>query len=101
MCEKEFMNIEKASNLPHWLPHYTKKSKFKKSDVDSSKLRLDCNRMPGTEGQRSVKEQPCYPDVFTKMPVQPTEKKPGQLPEEQLKQFFEQVWIRYYSSYFP
>ena len=32
-----------------------------------------------------------YPKPFTEMPVQPTVKKPGQLTEDQLKQFFNEV----------
>ena len=32
-----------------------------------------------------------YPDVFTTMPPQPSEKKVGQLPPEKVKEFFEQV----------
>jgi hypothetical protein len=34
-----------------------------------------------------------FPDVFNvkAMPPQPQEKKPGQLPEEQIRKFFEEV----------
>ncbi|XP_060589466.1 uncharacterized protein LOC132744708 [Ruditapes philippinarum] len=35
----------------------------------------------------------CYPEPYTKIPPQPTEKKPGQLPLEQIKQFFEEGYI--------
>ena len=32
-----------------------------------------------------------YPEVFTKMPPQPKEKKPGQLSEELIKEYFDKV----------
>ena len=38
-----------------------------------------------------------YPEVFTTVPKQTKKLKPGQLPEDKLKQFFEKVnkcWIR-------
>ena len=40
-----------------------------------------------------------HPELFNckAMPVQPTTKKPGQLPESMIQQFFEQV-IHYWSS---
>ena len=38
----------------------------------------------------SANQKP-LPDIYTKPPQQPTEKKVGQLTEEQLKQFFEKV----------
>ncbi|XP_041352957.1 1-deoxypentalenic acid 11-beta-hydroxylase-like [Gigantopelta aegis] len=34
-----------------------------------------------------------YPDVFTVMPPQPKEKKPGQLPEESIKQYFDKGYV--------
>lgn len=43
-----------------------------------------------------------FPEAFTlpAMPAQPKEKKPGQLPEESIRQFFEEVGaeIRIYSK---
>lgn len=35
-----------------------------------------------------------YPDLFNinAMPEQPKEKKPGQLPDEMIRQFFNEVW---------
>lgn len=41
---------------------------------------------PGESGE-------AYPDVFTKIPPQPTEKKPGQLSEDQIIQFFDKVKV--------
>lgn len=35
----------------------------------------------------------CFPDPYTKMPKQPTDEKPGQLPIEKIKQFFEEGYI--------
>jgi hypothetical protein len=39
-----------------------------------------------------------FPDVFNinAMPPQPTEKKPGQLPEKMIRQFFEEVGVYAY-----
>ena len=34
-----------------------------------------------------------YPEVFTTMPPQPTEKKPGQLPPEKVQEYFEKVRV--------
>lgn len=33
----------------------------------------------------------CYPDPYNRIPAQPTEEKPGQLPFEQIKKFFAEV----------
>ena len=33
-----------------------------------------------------------HPEVFNTMPKQPDQKKPGQLPEKMIKQFFEKVF---------
>lgn len=40
-----------------------------------------------------VQAYPEYPEVFNKMPAQPKEKKPGQLPESEIKKFFDEVCI--------
>ena len=32
-----------------------------------------------------------FPEVYNNMPPQPTEKKPGQLPESEIKKFFDEV----------
>ena len=34
-----------------------------------------------------------YPEVFSTMPPQPTVKKPGQLPTEKIREYFEKVRI--------
>ena len=34
-----------------------------------------------------------HPEVFTKMPPQPKVKKPGQMPIEKVKQYFEEVTV--------
>ena len=36
-----------------------------------------------------------YPDVFTTIPSQPTEKKPGQLLQEKVREYFEKVSTSY------
>ena len=39
-----------------------------------------------------------YPEVFTTIPPQPTEKKPGQLPPEKVKEYFEQVRVSFHGN---
>jgi len=49
-------------------------------------------------------EGECNPGPFVTMPPQPTEKKPGQLPIENVRQYFDQVrgqqanWFKYKMS---
>jgi hypothetical protein len=49
-------------------------------------MSTEVKKYPGEVGK-------AFPDVFSlkAMPPQPKEKKPGQLPEEQIRQFFEEV----------
>ena len=54
--------------------------------------------MASTDAQTPVRypgdSDEAHPEVFTVPPPQPKEKKPGQLPESVIKQYFEEVWRR-------
>ena len=53
----------------------------------------DASKYPGFTGVG-------YPEVFTIMPPQPTEKKVGQLPQENVEEFFRQVKYHFSASYY-
>lgn len=44
----------------------------------------EAKKYPGFTGK-------AYPEIFTTVPPQPKQQKPGQLSEEQVKKFFEEV----------
>ena len=44
----------------------------------------EAKKWPGFTGE-------AYPEVFTKIPPQPQQVKPGQLSEQQVKKFFDEV----------
>ena len=49
----------------------------------------EVNKWPGETSE-------AHPEVFTTIPPQPENLKPGQFTEAQIKQYFEQVTLNYY-----
>lgn len=63
----------------------------KDTDEPSAKVsKLQSDTQEDKYAYLRIKQDP-QPKVYTEIPKQPTEKKPGQLNKEQLKEFFDKV----------